>query len=181
MIIRRSASRSAYTHDDEAVLQAWSKAREFAGTPTPQFASWLDGLRDFHFCKDYWHVVGSQWFDDAEKRLAGDTENVIRVTMWKFDELTRYIMEREGISCVACGFHVPWSWLGRLYYNFPGHTDVLREIDKRQTFHHLAPPLICRECAIDLSMMLLPMVKPKAREAAVNRLCVRAVSIEARA
>lgn len=182
MIIRAAwMSSIKYTHDEEAVIAAWRGMREFVGVPIEAMESWIERERMYSWNKDYWHVPGTDWFRDQHTFLYGRTNEVVSITLWKIGEFTQYILEEHGFSCVACGARTVWAGVGRLYRAAERAPDEIIEelVRKRQTFHP-ARTLICRECAIDLPMVLLPFVTEHKRARAIERLIERAVPLGAR-
>lgn len=173
MIVRpRIPASVRYTHDEEAMTTVWSEMREFAGVSVEQMTAWVEPERIFGWSKAYWHWPADDVFADAATYIPEPYRtNADLVSLWRIDEFTRHVLETHGFSCVLCGARSEWEKRGKLY----GAWDdpILEAVNHRQGLW--APPLVCRECAIDVPAILSPFIKDIPRKKAVNRLIERIV------
>jgi hypothetical protein len=174
VIIREGLGNIKYTHDKEALIEAWLRMREFAGISKRQMLSWIDHTP--YYSKAYWHFPETDFFRPTSEFLYSmDKKDAERIELYEFKDFTLLILERYGFSCVVCGARRKWKQMGKLYRDWRDRESprmlIARAVEARQTAP--APDLLCMDCAIDLPMMLLPFVtqhrRMKAVEALVNR------------
>jgi hypothetical protein len=172
MIIREGIN-VKYTHDEEALLASWSEMREFAGVSPRRMIGWIAREQDFGWSASYWHVPDTDFFRSTFTFWYGQrqTPDAIKVELWRAEEFTRHIFEKHGFACVACGAWTRFEARGKLYWTLAHHRAVEASVRRRMSIG--SGPLICRECAIDLPMVLIMDGRRSAK--AIDRLLERVI------